>query len=235
MHDHLALIRKLWRGESVLQKDVEGNEVSISVLPKPIQRELPVFLTSSGNPETWKKAGELGINVLCSLSNHTIEDLNVNIAAYREERRKHGFDPHAGIVSTMVHTYVGVDNDSVKKKVKEPLRDFLNGFINQNDTLNPYKDQNDVVRSAIDNDREALISYAFEKHFNQTSLMGSRQKCIKMVQKLHDVGVNEVACLIDFGLTKHEVLEGLKPLAELKDLFKKSVRSDLPELEAQEA
>ena len=49
--------------------------------------------------------------------------------------------------------------------------------------------------------------------------MGSKEKCARMVQKLHDAGATEVACLIDFGLDKDQVLAGLVPLAELAALY----------------
>ncbi|WP_197061601.1 MupA/Atu3671 family FMN-dependent luciferase-like monooxygenase [Pectobacterium betavasculorum] len=216
MLENIALIRQLWRGESVQRQDIAGNTVEVNILPRPIQKELPMFLTSSGNPDTWLKAGELGMHVLCSLTNHTLAELKTNITAYRDARAKHGYDPESGIVSVMVHTFVGEQDDVVKNQVREPLRDFLNGYINQNDTLNPYKDRQQTVRSAIDNDREALLTYAFEKHFNQTSLMGSPEKCVRMVHKLQEAGANEIACLVDFGLSMETVLAGLQPLAALK-------------------
>ncbi|HEU4733059.1 MAG TPA: MupA/Atu3671 family FMN-dependent luciferase-like monooxygenase [Kofleriaceae bacterium] len=219
MQHNLGLIRRLWRGESIVRKDIEGNDVEVRTLPVPIQRELPIFITSSGNPATWVKAGELGANVLCSLTNHTLDSLNKHAESYRAARAAHGFDPDAGVVSVMVHTFVGRNDDEVKELVRHPLRGFLNEYINQNETLNPYKDSRGNVRAVIDNDREALITYAFEKHFNQTSLMGSREKCARMVQQLHDAGATEIACLVDFGLTKERVLAGLEPLAELAALY----------------
>ena len=107
MLDNLDLIRRLWRGEMVRRTDVSGAEVDVGILPRPVQRELPVFMTSSGNPATWLKAGEMGLNVLCSLTNHSFDDLDKRIGEYRQARAAHGFDPAAGIVSVMVHTYVG--------------------------------------------------------------------------------------------------------------------------------
>jgi len=228
--DNVDLIRRLWEGEKVSSEDITGNPVEIQTLPRPIQPKLPMFLTSSGNPETWKKAGEMGMNVLCSLTNHSFESLQENINLYREARQKSGHAPQDGIVSTMVHTFVGKTNEEVKRKVKEPLRGFLNDYINQNDTLNPFKDKNQTVRDVIDNEREALINYAFEKHFTQTSMMGSKQKCISMVEKLHSLGVNEIACLIDFGLEQEDIMQGLGELTDMKSVFKQAQPSLIAEL-----
>ena len=158
MHDSLGILRRLWRGESVMRKDIAGNEVEVRTLPRPIQKELPIFITSSGNPATWVKAGELGAGVLCSLTNHTLDSLGKHAESYRAARAAHGLDPDGGVVSVMVHTYVGHTDDEVKQIVRQPLRGFLNEYINQNENLNPYKDSRETVRAVIDNDREALIT-----------------------------------------------------------------------------
>lgn len=218
MLDNLDLIRRLWRGEKVCRTDVSGAKVEVGILPRPVQRELPLFLTTSGNPATWAKAGEMGLNVLCSLTNHSFDDLKARISEYRQGRATHGFDPTAGVVSVMAHTYVGRSDDEVKRAVRDPLLGFLSTYIDQNDTLNPYKDRRQDIRCAIDNERETLLAYAFERHFNQTSLMGSPAKCMRIVEKLHQAGADEIACLVDFGLGKNEVLAGLAPLGELRQL-----------------
>jgi natural product biosynthesis luciferase-like monooxygenase protein len=217
--EHLDVVRRAWRGESVVRTDITGKHVNVISLPRPLQKELPTFLTSSGNLATWVKAGELGANVLCSMTNHTFEELAKNAAAYRAARVAHGFDGESGTVAVMLHTFVGPSDERVKEQVKAPLRDFLNEYINQNETLNPLKEGQEELRSVIDNDREALLTYAFEKHFNLTSLLGSKDKCARMVRKLRDAGATEVACLIDFGLPKADVLSGLVQLADLKAQF----------------
>jgi natural product biosynthesis luciferase-like monooxygenase protein len=215
--EHLDVVRRAWRGEPIRRVDITGNHVDVVSLPRPLQKDLPVFLTSSGNPATWAMAGELGANVLCSMTNHTFDELARNSAAYRAARAQHGFDPEAGTVAVMLHTYVGASDDAVKARVKPPLRDFLNEYISQSETLNPLKSELGALGAAIDNNREALLTYAFEKHFTMTSLMGSKAKCARMVHKLRAAGATEIACLIDFGLPKEDVLAGLVPLAELKD------------------
>lgn len=221
-HRNLELIRKLWRGESVRRPDVEGHEVEVRSLPLPIQKELPIFVTSSGNPATWVKAGELGANVLCSLTNHSLDELKRHVASYQEARAAHGYAAERGVVSVMVHTFVGASDREVKDLVRQPMRGFLAEYVAQNERLNPYKDQREDVKTLLEKDREALITYAFEKHFNQTSLMGSKEKCGRMVQKLHDAGATEIACLIDFGVAKDQVLGGLQLLAELAAQYRRA-------------
>jgi alkanesulfonate monooxygenase SsuD/methylene tetrahydromethanopterin reductase-like flavin-dependent oxidoreductase (luciferase family) len=117
----------------------------------------------------------------------------------------------------MLHTYVGKNDLEVKEFVRNPLYDYLDTFLGQYDTLNPYKD--DEVKNILDNDRETLIRFAFEKYFQMSSLMGSKEKCAAMIERLHKYGVDEVACLLDYGLDFDQIMEGLMHLNELKDMF----------------
>jgi natural product biosynthesis luciferase-like monooxygenase protein len=219
MFENLELIRRLWRGEPAHYHDVKGNDVEVNALPRPIQAELPIFLTTSGNPATWMKAGELGLNVLCSLANHTAEALKERIQLYRATRLEHGHAPETGIVSVMLHTFVGENDREVKEIVRAPLRSYLNTFLGQFETLNPYKEDNKQVRDVLDKDKEALITFAFEKYFNMSALMGSQRKCAVMIERLHALGVNEVACLLDFGLEFDQIMGGLEKLNELRKCF----------------
>lgn len=212
--ESLDQIRRLWRGDTVLCPDVSGKEVEVTVLPRPLQPELPVFLATSGTIDTWRAAGKKGFNVLCSLANHTLASLKDNVQAYRDERAKAGLAPEAGVVSTMLHTFVGKDNKEVKQIVREPLREFLTTYLKQA--------QRSDLQGAMDTNPEQLIAYAFEKHFSQTSLLGSEAKCRRMIEGLSDAGVNEVACFIDFGVSKEQVLAGLEPLNALRKQFSRS-------------
>lgn len=218
MFRNLDQIRKLWRGEAVTYRDIAGEPIEVRTLPRPIQPELPIFLTASGNPATWEKAGELGFNILCSLANHPAEALKERIQLYRGARERAGHDPEDGIVSVMLHTYVGENDQAVKSRVREPLKDYLNTFLGQYDTpMNPYQDEQ--VMNILSNDRESLIHFAFEKYFQMSSLMGSKEKCRAMVERLHLQGVNEIACLLDYGLDTDTILDGLHALAELKNEY----------------
>jgi len=50
-------------------------------------------------------------------------------------------------------------------------------------------------------------------------MIGNQAKCLTMVERLKDVGVNEIACLVDFGVNFSTVMASLKRLAALKDKF----------------
>ena len=70
MLDDIERVRRLWRGEKLRFPGPKG-EVEVRTLPRPVQPELPVWVTSAGNPETFRQAGEIGAFVLTHLLGQT--------------------------------------------------------------------------------------------------------------------------------------------------------------------
>ena len=52
-----------------------GHDVEVRIQPRPIQPELPVWITAAGAPDTFRLAGALGANVLTHLLGQSIDDL----------------------------------------------------------------------------------------------------------------------------------------------------------------
>ena len=220
MFSHIETIRKLWAGETVEFPGVNGSPAHVSILPRPIQSQLPIWLTTAGNPETWRRAGEIGANVLAALPGYAPEDLKQMIDLYREARASHGHDP--GIVSMMVHTFVGDSNQAVKEKVRVPFTHYLRTYFKQFEKI--QADQAELTEA----DKDALMAAAFEQYFQDKTLFGTPGKCVRLVEKLSELGVDELACLIDFGVDTDSVLESLNRLDELREHFDQSsrIRSD---------
>jgi hypothetical protein len=73
------------------------------------------------------------------------------------------------------------------------------------------------LHAAAAADKDALLAFAFERYFRTAALFGTPESALPFVRELEDAGVNEIACLVDFGLPDSEVLEGLKHLAGLAE------------------
>jgi alkanesulfonate monooxygenase SsuD/methylene tetrahydromethanopterin reductase-like flavin-dependent oxidoreductase (luciferase family) len=52
MLDAIHTVRALWRGETVPVQSVAGLPTEVRTYPRPIQKELPVWIISAGNVET---------------------------------------------------------------------------------------------------------------------------------------------------------------------------------------
>jgi natural product biosynthesis luciferase-like monooxygenase protein len=213
MFRHIELIQRLWNGETIMMPGVGGQEVAVRLLPKPVQEHLPIWITSAGSSATWIRAGEIGANVLAALIGYSFEELAERIRSYREARARCGYDPQTGIVSIMMHTFVGQSNSGVKEQVRAPFTHYLRSYFKQYDNVRVAADE------VTEADRDAIMNAAFELYFENNTLMGTPAKCSRVVDQLLAVGVDEVACLVDFGVDADAVLGNLQYLNELREHY----------------
>ncbi|MFP2925136.1 MupA/Atu3671 family FMN-dependent luciferase-like monooxygenase [Pyxidicoccus sp. 3LG] len=212
----LAKVRELWRGGAVPCPDGTGKEVPLRTFPRPVQPELPVWLTCPGNPELFEKAGELGVNVLTSLASQSVDEVREKLTLYRAARARAGHDPATGIATVMLHTYVGRDADEVLDRVREPLTHYLRTHLKLQEARVRSLDLNVDINDPRWLD--SLARFAFELHYRTSALIGTPTSCLPMVDRLMEAGADELACFIDFGVDSAAVLEGLSHLVELKAL-----------------
>src|SRR5436190_19630669 len=64
---------------------------------------------------------------------------------------------------------------------------------------------------------EGLLDHAFERYFESSGLMGTLDSCLPMIENLQAIGVDELACLIDFGVAVDDVLASLQHLYALRE------------------
>lgn len=214
----IELIQRLWAGETVKLPGAGASEIAVRILPRPVQPRLPVWITSAGNPETWARAGAIGANVLAAYIGYAPDELAQRIRLYRDTRARHGLDAEAGIVSIMLHTFVGADNAALKAQVRAPFSKYLRTYFKQ------YEGERVDAASITEADRDALMAAAFEHYFETSTLMGTPAKCARILRGLASIGVDEVACLVDFGVEAEAVLDSLHYLNELREHFEQPPR-----------
>jgi natural product biosynthesis luciferase-like monooxygenase protein len=210
----LEVVRSLWRGESVQRKNGSGQEVSVSIFPRPIQPELPFWITSGGHPQTFQAAGESGANLLTHLLGQNFDDLASKIKLYRDAYRKANPTGN-GHVTLMLHTFVGKTDEEVQELVRTPFCNYLKSSVDLMKQV--VKGLGDDLSSTTlsQEDLEALIDHAFTRYFATSGLFGTVDSCMATLQRLKDLGVDEVACLVDFGIATETVLANLDNLREL--------------------
>lgn len=225
MFDTIDKVRRLWRGEAV-SFDRGGEMVPIQSLPRPVSRELTVWLTIAGNPDTWREAGEIGANVLTHLLGQSIDEVAEKIQIYHTALRKAGHDPANFTITLMLHTYVARSRELARETARAPMKSYLlsaAGLVKQYAWSFPAFKRPKEATSPMDIDLSTLsqdevdgvLDYAFNRYFEDSGLFGTVDDCLARVEQLKKIGVSEVACLIDFGIKPEQVLEGLYPLAEV--------------------
>lgn len=221
-------VQELWRGHSIAGRDGVGKDIELRIFPKPINPELPIWLTCSGGPEMFEKAGELGFHVLTALLTQSIEEVTPKIKLYRDALLRNGHDPQSGKVTMMMHTFIGEDAEAVLQKVRVPLTNYLKSHLSLIETGAQSLNLEVNIREHDDPDkyRDQMAAFAFERYYRTSSLIGTPSSCMKMIERLKAIGVDEVACLIDFGVDVDSVLDSLEHLVVLRELS----NSQQPEL-----
>lgn len=223
MYRQMDEVRRLWAGEALLRTNGAGKEVEVRAFPRPVQPRLPMWLTASGNSEdTFVAAGERGAGLLTSMIFQDAATLKRRIQLYRDAREGAGHS-REGRVAVMLHTFVGPDLDDVRERVRAPMREYLRSAVGlENRGAQGGGRISGGLKAPAqeipDDMMEELLDITFERYFDTASLLGTPEKCAEQVARLEDAGVDEVACLIDFGLAEGEVLAGLEQLHAMRAL-----------------
>jgi natural product biosynthesis luciferase-like monooxygenase protein len=220
----METVRRLWRGETLSFPGPRG-DVAVRTLPRPVQRELPTWFTTAGSPESYALAGKLGVNVLTHLLGQSIDELGDKITLYRKARKAAGHRGD-GQVSLMLHTFVGDSDEGVKEIVREPMKRYLatsisliKGYAQAFPTFRKRADGSmpETDLSALsDEEMDALLDYSFERYAESSGLFGTVESCAQVVDRLKGIGVDEVACLVDFGVDAELTLKHLRHLNQLR-------------------
>jgi natural product biosynthesis luciferase-like monooxygenase protein len=212
MFADLQTVHRLWRGETVSLPGGSGTPVDVRVLPRPVQPELPTWITAAGNPDTFVRAGEIGANVLTHLLGQTVEQVADNVRRYRAARHEHGHDPDAGVVTLMLHTYIGDDLATVRETVRGPFTEYLRSSVGLIENLVRTLDLPVDLAGMSDTDRDDLLAFAVDRYFDTSALFGTPESVFPLLARCAAAGVNEIACLVDFGLPTEVALAGLPAL-----------------------
>jgi natural product biosynthesis luciferase-like monooxygenase protein len=216
-------VQQLWRGESLTVQGGSGGDIEVRVFPRPIQSELPIWLTAAGTIETFQKAGEYGLNVLTHLLGQDLESLAEKIHVYRNARARVGYAAEEGTVTLMLHTFVGEDLDHVRETVSQPFKNYLRSSVGLIASLVQSLNLPLDLATMSESDMAGLLDYAFDRYFQTSALFGTIDSCQDLLDRLRTIGVNEVACLIDFGVETDVVLHHLEFLNQLKEREQHSV------------
>ncbi|MBW4633666.1 MAG: LLM class flavin-dependent oxidoreductase [Iphinoe sp. HA4291-MV1] len=219
MFSGIQTIQKLWQGESIPVTNGNGNQIEVRVYPTPIQKELPIWITAAGNPQTFTQAGEIGANLLTHLLDQSTEQLAEKIALYRQARAKHGHAPEAGVVTVMLHTFVGEDMNVVRELVRRPYCEYLKSNFGLLKNLASSRGRSADIASLSPKDLDDFVNFLYERFASSRGLIGTPETCLDLLEQLDSIGVDEAACLLDFGPKADLILKHLPYLNQLKERY----------------
>lgn len=201
-------VKRLWSGEALGYANGKGETVDLLPLPRPVQPALNCWLTVTREDASFVEAGRRGLNVLTMLMGITYDELAAKIGLYRGARREAGFDPETGRVSLALHSFVHRDMARSEAIARAPLT----AYVEQG--LGGHKGAMTGDQAKALQDTKALVEFAAERYFRD-GLFGGVEDAAAVAERARRAGVNEIACLLDFGPSSAEIEESLPWLAEL--------------------
>lgn len=210
---YIAQFLRLWSGKPVLKKDGLGVDTEINIYPAPYSKKIPLWFTVSGDTDSFVRAGRLGMNLLTHLLGQTANDLKNKIQIYKKSLTSHGYDANSFTVTVMLHTYIAKTDDIAIKACERPFKNYLRQHAS---LLENFAASNGINFKNLPTDElEEIINAAFNRYVNTSSLIGSIETCRKRISQFKEIGINEFACLVDFGLDAESILESLGEIEKL--------------------
>lgn len=219
MYAGIETIKRLWSGRTIPARSGTGAPMDLRIYPSPIQTKLPMWLTAAGAPETFRKAGSTGSNLLTHLFDMSVEKLGEMIALYRQSRREAGWGPEPGRVAVALHTFVAGDLEAVRAHSFQPYCDYLKSNAKLLEKLATSRGLDIDIAAMGPSQLDDAVAYLFEKFLRGRSLLGTPETCAALVEQLIEVGVDEIACLLDFGPEPDAIRATLPYLARLRERF----------------
>jgi natural product biosynthesis luciferase-like monooxygenase protein len=203
-------VSRLREGTEIIQQGWSGGVVNftgtlyeyqgIRILPKPVQRPHPPFwVAASRSDDTYRWAGERGVNLLTLPYMYEPEVLRNSIEHYREELVKAGHDPSTREILGKFHIYVtGSEREAV-----DEAGPYLHNYW-------AVADDQNRVRIAVRQTR------AEDQIARGNVIAGDPQRCIDIIRRWRDaLGLTVVSGTFYFGGMPQEMaLRNIRRFAE---------------------
>jgi natural product biosynthesis luciferase-like monooxygenase protein len=206
--DGIKQLQLLWTQETVSRVNGNGETVTLTPFPRPIQQTPSVWLAVAKQPSLFEEAGRRGLNILTALLFQPLETIAENIKLYRNARANANLDPAQGRVTLTVHTFVGPDDKYSVDAASEPLRNYLASSVDL------WRKEGVALDRLSQTERESVIEFALQRYIRLSGLIGGADKISDRLATMSAIGVDEVACLIDFGIDRDLVISSLPYLSE---------------------
>lgn len=206
-------IRRLWKGETVLRKNGAGSAVPTRIYPTPVQPMLPTWITAVFADETFRMAGELGHNILTNCNRKTRDTVASKIRIYRDANRKANRPP--GRVTVMAHTFVAETEEELLRVATPALDKYLDVHLELQSERAKGLGGTDAVAEMDDDDRAFLKQRTIRQFIQESGFIVQEKDAAERLAEFAAIGVDEVACLLDFGIPFEDTMKSLARIAKL--------------------
>jgi alkanesulfonate monooxygenase SsuD/methylene tetrahydromethanopterin reductase-like flavin-dependent oxidoreductase (luciferase family) len=127
----------------------------------------------------------------------------------------------------MAHTFVGENEDEIATIAKPAMTEYIKVNLNmQKDHATATKDEEGSLRKTTwvnpevsrlnEQQAQDVIEYQVRNNLKSPmSFIGTLDQCAQQAARLSENEVDEIACLIDFGVGFNDVMASLQRLSKL--------------------
>ena len=134
----------------------------------------------------------------------------------------------------MMHTYLDRDADTAREVAREPMKGYLGtavGLLRDVASAFPTfagrgKGTDDLFKSLSPEEMDQLLEVAAHRYLGTSGLFGTPDDAAAIVEAVSAAGVDEVACLVDFGIDTDDVLASLDLLLRGQGRRRRPPRAD---------
>ena len=187
----------------------------------------PVWIAIRDDSDGFRTAARAGAYVLTYLLGRSIDSLAKDIALYRRTWAESGRAGH-GYVTVVAPTLVSNGEAVVNQAVREAMQAHLRQktallreaawdfprFARASEDDGITIDQ--FLSAQSNSEFDELLQFSVERYIASGSLIGALRHCQALVERLKNIGVDEIACLVDFGWPASVALQQLSALNELR-------------------
>lgn len=205
LDDAMDRFTRLWHGGAEKRTDGNGDQISVMTYPRPRRSEIPLWMSGQSD-STFVHAARRGMGIVTNFTGRRFDDLERRIALYRSEfvPSSHTPEPRVGL---MLHTYVNDD----PRAVAEALDSSYDAYIRRHLDLQLRHEAAEVSAADLDD----MVATAKGRLRGGGGLVGDKATCAERVRRFGEIGVTEIAFLVDFGIAPELVLESLDDLDDL--------------------
>jgi alkanesulfonate monooxygenase SsuD/methylene tetrahydromethanopterin reductase-like flavin-dependent oxidoreductase (luciferase family) len=181
MREGIALIRAAWSGRPVTARGAGFDLDGYSLFPRPVQRPSPPLYIGAGAPGALRRAARLGDGLILSAT-QTPDGVRAAVETFRTARGDDARERAPIGLNRVTHVVTS------RAAREEAVRFFSEGFLR-------FYDRWGHPRVTALGSAERVHEETARNHF----IIGEAAECIERVREYAELGVDEIACLMNFG------------------------------------
>ncbi len=210
VEEGVELLKKAWSEptlefESNFRPPMSGLPILPPIYQKP---HPPIWVACFLSPESFEWTAEEGHNLLY-VAYHVDHEVAVErIGWYREALPKYGRKVEDYEVCCVYHAHFTdqADDDHLKSIVDQPMLEYATA--GKEATSKP---PDPTAYKGYEQREQGQSQFGFEQYYPNRVLMGSPEQAIERIKVFKEIGITQVAMLVDFGsLEQKEIMRSLE-------------------------